>query len=125
MHMLRTYSLVLRGRIDGAGALQAVRVRWPVRAGLVKASTQVCAYRGWLRLRCPAAIHPKPVAGVHEGFVPAVPAVAAVAALVGVERVVVALAAGPLGAVTMDGKRVDRPIALLAQAMLAEARPAD
>ena len=64
-------------------------------------------------------IHPKQVAGVHGGFAPT-PAEVAWAG-----RVVAALAAGPMGAVTVDGKMVDKPIALLAQAILAEARPAD
>lgn len=64
-------------------------------------------------------IHPKQVAGVHEGFAPTAAEVA------WAERVVAALAAGPLGAVTVDGKMVDKPIALLAQTILAEARPAD
>ncbi|HVR52481.1 MAG TPA: CoA ester lyase [Pseudorhodoferax sp.] len=64
-------------------------------------------------------IHPKQVPGVHRGFAPTA------AELAWAERVVAALAAGPLGAVTVDGKMVDKPIALLAQAMLAEARPAD
>ena len=64
-------------------------------------------------------IHPRQVAGVHQGFAPTAAEVA------WAERVVAALAAGPLGAVTVDGKMVDKPIALLAQAILAEARPAD
>jgi len=52
------------------------------------------------------------VAGVHKGFAPTAAEVA------WAQRVVEALAAGPLGA---DGKMVDKPIALLAQAILAEA----
>lgn len=63
-------------------------------------------------------IHPRQVAGVHSGFAPTATEVA------WAERVVAALAAGPLGAVTVDGKMVDKPIALLAQAILAEVRPA-
>lgn len=64
-------------------------------------------------------IHPKQVAGVHQGFLPTDAEVA------WARRVVAALAAGPLGAVTVDGKMVDKPIALLAQAILSETRPAD
>jgi citrate lyase subunit beta/citryl-CoA lyase len=64
-------------------------------------------------------IHPKQVAGVHAGFAPTA------VELAWAERVVAALAAGPLGAITVDGKMVDKPVALLAQAMLAEARRAD
>lgn len=60
-------------------------------------------------------IHPKQVAGVHTGFAPTAAEVA------WARRVVEALAAGPLGAITVDGKMVDKPIALLAQAILAEA----
>jgi citrate lyase subunit beta/citryl-CoA lyase len=60
-------------------------------------------------------IHPKQVAGVHSGFAPT-PAEVAWA-----QRVVAALAAGPMGAITVDGKMVDKPIALLAQAILAQA----
>jgi citrate lyase subunit beta/citryl-CoA lyase len=33
------------------------------------------------------------------------------------------LASGPLGAIAVDGKLVDRPIALRAEAILAEAAP--
>lgn len=64
-------------------------------------------------------IHPRQVAGVHSGFAPT----AAEVAWAG--RVVAALAAGPMGAVTVDGKMVDKPIALLAQAILAQTQPAD
>ena len=60
-------------------------------------------------------IHPKQVAGVHTGFAPTA------AEVDWAKRVVEALAAGPLGAITVDGKMVDKPIALLAQAILAEA----
>ena len=60
-------------------------------------------------------IHPKQVAGVHTGFKPTDAEVA------WARRVVDALAAGPLGAITVDGKMVDKPIALLAQGILAEA----
>lgn len=60
-------------------------------------------------------IHPRQVAGVHTGFAPTA------AERAWAQRVVDALAAGPLGAVTVDGKMVDKPIALLAQAILAEA----
>lgn len=59
-------------------------------------------------------IHPKQVSGVHQGFAPSAAEVA------WARRVVAALAAGPLGAVTVDGKMVDKPIALLAQAILDE-----
>lgn len=64
-------------------------------------------------------IHPKQVTGVHQGFAPTEAEVAWAG------RVVAALAAGPLGAVTVDGKMVDKPIALLAQAILSEAQPAN
>ena len=60
-------------------------------------------------------IHPKQVAIVHAGFAPT-PAEVAWA-----RRVLDALASGPLGAIAVDGKLVDRPVALRAQAILDEA----
>lgn len=60
-------------------------------------------------------IHTRQMAGAHTGFAPTAAEVA------WAQRVVEALAAGPLGAITVDGKMVDKPIALLAQAILAEA----
>lgn len=60
-------------------------------------------------------IHPRQVAGVHAGFAPTPQEIA------WARRVVGALATGPLGAVTVDGKLVDKPIVLLAEAILAEA----
>lgn len=59
-------------------------------------------------------IHPKQVAVVHAGFAPKPDEVA------WARRVLEALASGPLGAIAVDGKLVDRPIALRAEAILAE-----
>ncbi|GAB3649824.1 HpcH/HpaI aldolase/citrate lyase family protein [Ramlibacter alkalitolerans] len=63
-------------------------------------------------------IHPKQVAILHAGFAPTPEEVA------WARRVLDALASGPLGAVSVDGKLVDRPIALRAEAILAEAASA-
>jgi citrate lyase subunit beta/citryl-CoA lyase len=63
-------------------------------------------------------IHPKQVAIVHAGFAPKPEEVA------WARRVLDALASGPLGAIAVDGKLVDRPIALRAEAILAEANAA-
>jgi citrate lyase subunit beta/citryl-CoA lyase len=60
-------------------------------------------------------IHPKQVPIVHAGFAPKPEEVA------WARRVLEALASGPLGAVAVDGKLVDRPVALRAEAILAEA----
>lgn len=59
-------------------------------------------------------IHPKQVAAVNTGFRPT-PDEAAWA-----RKVLDALASGPLGAIAVDGKLVDRPIALRAEAILRE-----
>lgn len=59
-------------------------------------------------------IHPKQVPVVHTGFAPT-PSEAAWA-----RRVVEAAAGGPLGAIAVDGKLVDRPILLRAEAILQE-----
>lgn len=63
-------------------------------------------------------IHPRQVAAVNAGFAPTAPE------LDWARRVVAALAAGSRGAVTVDGKLVDRPIELLARAILEQAAPA-
>jgi citrate lyase subunit beta/citryl-CoA lyase len=60
-------------------------------------------------------IHPKQVAIVHAGFAPTTEEVA------WARRVLDALAGGPLGAIAVDGKLVDRPVALRAEAILADA----
>ena len=60
-------------------------------------------------------IHPKQVPIVHAGFAPKPQEVA------WARRVLDALATGPLGAIAVDGKLVDRPIALRAEAILADA----
>lgn len=60
-------------------------------------------------------IHPKQVAVVHAGFAPRPEEVA------WARRVISALASGPLGAIAVDGKLVDRPVALLAQTIVDEA----
>jgi len=60
-------------------------------------------------------IHPKQVPIVHVGFAPRPEEVD------WARRVLDALASGPLGAIAVDGKLVDRPIALRAEAILAEA----
>ncbi len=60
-------------------------------------------------------IHPRQVAPVHAAFAPSQEEVA------WARRVLQALASGPLGAIAVDGKLVDKPIALRAQAILAQA----
>ena len=60
-------------------------------------------------------IHPRQVAAVHAAFAPRPEEIE------WARRVLAALAAGPLGAVAVDGKLVDRPVALLAETILAEA----
>ena len=60
-------------------------------------------------------IHPRQVAAVHAAFAPRPEEVE------WARRVLAALAAGSLGAVAVDGKLVDRPVALLAETILAEA----
>lgn len=59
-------------------------------------------------------IHPKQVVGVHSGFAPTPTEIA------WAHRVLDTLASGTLGAITVDGKLVDKPIALLAQAIVDE-----
>ncbi|MDD0839873.1 CoA ester lyase [Curvibacter sp. HBC61] len=59
-------------------------------------------------------VHPKQVAGVNQGFAPS-PAERAWA-----QRVVDAVAQRGLGAIAVDGKLVDKPVLLLAEAVLAE-----
>lgn len=68
-----------------------------------------------LGLGAKLCIHPKQVAAVHAGFARRPEEVA------WARRVLDALAAGRLGAVAVDGKLVDRPVAALAQAILDEA----
>jgi citrate lyase subunit beta/citryl-CoA lyase len=62
-------------------------------------------------------IHPRQVEIVNTGFAPGEQEIA------WARRVVEALGAGSSGAVTVDGKMVDRPIELLARAILEEAGP--
>lgn len=64
-------------------------------------------------------IHPRQVGLVNAGFAPSAREVD------WAHRVVAALAQGSLGAVTVDGKLVDRPIELMAQAILEEAEGPD
>ena len=59
-------------------------------------------------------IHPKQIAVVHNGFT------ATAQEIDWAQRVVNALAGNPLGAITVDGKLVDKPIAMRAQAILDE-----
>ena len=61
-------------------------------------------------------IHPKQVAPVHEAFAPTA------AELDWAGRVVAAAEAAQGGAVALDGKMVDRPVIMIAQHMLEEAR---
>jgi citrate lyase subunit beta/citryl-CoA lyase len=61
-------------------------------------------------------IHPKQVAPVHEAFAPTAEEVAWAG------RVVAAAEAAQGGAVALDGKMVDRPVILIAQQMLEEAK---
>lgn len=60
-------------------------------------------------------IHPKQVGPVNAGYAPTAQEIA------WARKVLDALAAGPLGAIAVDGKLVDRPIALRAEAILAQA----
>lgn len=59
-------------------------------------------------------IHPKQIALVHGGFAPTQ------LESDWARRVLAAMAAGPLGAITVDGKLVDKPIAMRAQSILDE-----
>ncbi|RYY92110.1 MAG: CoA ester lyase [Comamonadaceae bacterium] len=59
-------------------------------------------------------IHPKQVAAVNAAFQPTPQEIA------WARKVLDALASGPLGAIAVDGKLVDRPIALRAEAILRE-----
>ncbi len=59
-------------------------------------------------------IHPKQVVGVNAAFLPSA------AELQWARRVIEAVQAGGLGAIAVDGKLVDKPVLLLAQAMVAE-----
>ncbi len=59
-------------------------------------------------------IHPKQVAGVHAAFRPTL------AEEQWARRVLAAVQAGGLGAIAVDGKLVDKPVLLLAQALVAE-----
>lgn len=61
-------------------------------------------------------IHPKQVAPVHEAFAPTAEQVSWAG------RVVAAAEAAQGGAVALDGKMVDRPVILIAQQMLEEAK---
>lgn len=60
-------------------------------------------------------IHPRQVPGVNAAFLPHEDEIA------WARRVLEALASGPVGAIAIDGKLVDKPIALRAEAILAEA----
>jgi citrate lyase subunit beta/citryl-CoA lyase len=60
-------------------------------------------------------IHPKQVPVVHAGFAPTAQEVD------WARRVLAALANGSVGAIAVDGKLVDKPVALRAEAILAEA----
>jgi citrate lyase subunit beta/citryl-CoA lyase len=62
-------------------------------------------------------IHPKQVAGVRAGFAPAA------GELAWARRVLAAAAAAGGAAVAVDGKMVDRPVMLRAEAILREAGP--
>jgi citrate lyase subunit beta/citryl-CoA lyase len=61
-------------------------------------------------------IHPKQVGPVHEAFAPTA------AELAWAERVLAAAGAAQGGAVALDGRMVDRPVILIAQQMLEEAK---
>ncbi len=61
-------------------------------------------------------IHPSQVSAVHQGFAPTQ------AETAWARKVVQALASGPLGAIAVDGKLVDKPVAMLAQSILDEAQ---
>lgn len=60
-------------------------------------------------------IHPRQVTPVHVAFAPRPEEVA------WARRVLAALESGPLGAIAIDGKLVDKPVALRAQTILAQA----
>ena len=64
-------------------------------------------------------IHPRQVPAVNTGFAPSAQEVD------WAHRVAAALAQGSLGAVAVDGKLVDRPIELMARAILADATGTD
>lgn len=62
-------------------------------------------------------IHPKQVAAVNAGYAPSPQEID------WAQRVVAALDSGPLGAIAVDGKLVDKPVAARARAMLQEGTP--
>ena len=62
-------------------------------------------------------IHPKQVTPVNDGYAPTPQEIA------WARKVLDALASGPLGAIAVDGKLVDRPVALRAEAILQQATP--
>jgi citrate lyase subunit beta/citryl-CoA lyase len=62
-------------------------------------------------------IHPKQVAAVNSGYAPSPQEID------WARSVVAALDAGPLGAIAVDGKLVDKPVAARARAILQEGTP--
>jgi citrate lyase subunit beta/citryl-CoA lyase len=61
-------------------------------------------------------IHPKQVAGVNHGFAPSA------TELQWAQRVLQQVHQHGLGAIAVDGKLVDRPVWLLAQSMVSDAK---
>jgi citrate lyase subunit beta/citryl-CoA lyase len=105
--------LVLASRVAGiASPVDGVTTTFenpdPVRADTLR--SRALGFGGKL------CIHPKQVAAVNEAFAPTAQELAWAA------RVVEAAAAAQGGAVALDGKMVDRPVILIAQNMLDEAR---
>jgi len=105
--------LVLASRVAGiASPVDGVTTTFD-EPGRVHADTLRARALGFGGKLC---IHPKQVAPVHEAFAPT----AEETAWAG--RVVAAAAAAQGGAVALDGKMVDRPVILIAQQMLEEAK---
>jgi citrate lyase subunit beta/citryl-CoA lyase len=105
--------LVLASRVAGIAApVDGVTTTFdqPERVHADTLRTRALGFGGKL------CIHPKQVAPVHEAFAPTAEEVSWAG------RVVAAAEAAQGGAVALDGKMVDRPVILIAQQMLEEAK---
>lgn len=105
--------LVLVSRVAGIGAPVDGVTTSLDEAGRIEADTRHARGLGFGGKLC---IHPKQVAHVNRGFVPSAEALAWAV------RVCAAAAAADGAAIAVDGKMVDRPVILIAQQMLEEAR---
>ena len=104
--------LVLASRLAGRRADRQLSAGIDEDAADVERDAQAARRLGFGAKLC---IHPRQLAVVHEPFAPSA------AELAWAERVVAAAAASSGGAFAVDGRMVDRPILLRAQALLARA----